>query len=118
MITKLNEDNAEEISRPIFESIHSAYASADYQQCMENCFSVKMVEVLTEEVFIDGIQKYYSSYGDLVEMKYLGYVDRDVGHQLIWKCRYTKNTEEVVWQMYFSKENDENHEIVGLWFGY
>jgi len=118
LIKKLNDTNAEEITRPIFESIHSSYANSNYQSLIGNNFSEKMKEDLTEEVFEEAIQKYYSKYGGLVEMTFLGYVDRDVGHQVLWKCKYNENTEEVLWHVFFSKDNSERHEVVGLWFGY
>lgn len=77
-----------------------------------------MITNLTGQVFEEAIQKYYSNYGDLVEMRFLGYVNRDVGHQVLWKCKYNKNTEEVLWHIFFSKDNLDKHEVTGLWFGY
>lgn len=118
MIEELDDSNSEEITRPIFESIHNAYANSNYRSLLGNNFSEEMVANLTEKVFEESIQKYYANYGDLVEMKFLGYVNRDAGHQILWKCKYTNNTEEVLWQIYFSKENSEKHEVTGLWFGY
>jgi len=118
MTVELNEANAEAITRPIFESIHKAYENSDRKSLIENNFSKKMKDELTEKVFDQAIREHYSKYGELVEMSYLGYVSRDAGHQVMWKCKYDTNTEEVVWQIYFSKENTSSYEVVGLWFGY
>ena len=59
MIAEMNDENAEEISRPLFESIHRSYANSNYQEFLRHCLSEKMKEELTEDVLMDGIQKYF-----------------------------------------------------------
>jgi len=113
---ELSDNNAENISRPIFENIHRAYAEENYPLLLKN-FSNKMKEDLTENVFIEALEKYYRTYGQLIELQYLGHLEKNIGHQTLWKGRYSESSEEILWHLYLSEDNGEL-EVIGLWFGY
>ncbi len=113
---ELSDNNAENISRPIFENIHRAYAEENYPLLLKN-FSSKMKEDLTENVFLEALEKYYRTYGQLTELQYLGHLEKDIGHQTLWKGRYSESSEEILWHLYLSEDNGQL-EVIGLWFGY
>jgi len=115
MNIKLTEQSIESLGRPIIENIIDAHIKSDYDQ-VSLSFTDEMKSNLSSSKFEDAIKNHLAPLGNVASINYLGYLVKSDLFQLLWKVKYEKGTEDILWQMYLTDLN-ENAKVAGLWFG-
>jgi hypothetical protein len=105
MNIKLTEQNIESLGRPIIENIIAAHSKSNYDQVTLH-FTDELKETLLPSEFEDVIRNHLGALGKATSISYLGYLIKNDSFQLLWKVKYEKGDEDILWQMYLTELNE------------
>ena len=100
--------------QPVFEHIMTAHEEADYQKILP-LLSDEMRLAFDEATFESIVADHLAGLGDLVEIQWLGSLQKADATQALWKARYDSAPSEVLWQVFLAQK-EGGVEIVGLLF--
>ncbi len=115
MNIELTEQSFERLGQSIIENIIDAHIKSDYDQLSLH-FTDELKSKLLPSDFEDAIKNHLGSLGKATSISYLGYLNKSDSFQLLWKVKYEKGNEEILWQMYITELN-EAIKVDGLRFG-
>ena len=108
----INSENAEQIGRPIIESIIDAHANSDYHRLVELIPSMK--GNFSQEEFLRAVVA-LEPLGNIQSIEYLGHFSKVKEHLVLWRAKYEQGEEDIFWHLYLSDLEDQV-KAVGLFF--
>jgi len=103
-----------DIATPIFNSIIDAHQIGDYEKLAAH-LSEAMKQGLTRQKFDEAINQHLNQLGSVKETAYLGSLRKKESIQTLWKAKYEKDDQELLWQLFLAKSGNEV-KLVGLLF--
>lgn len=107
----INDDNAERIGRPLIERVIEAHADSDYERLIELVPDAQ--GTLTEEEFAEACAG-LEALGDVVSIEYLGQFEKVKEHLVLWRVKYERADEDIIWHLYLAKEEGETDDAAGI----
>ena len=108
-----NEDgDIVDIATPIFDDIMDAHQAGDYEK-LEVYLSEAMRQGLNLQEFASAVKCLPSKFGGVKEKAYLGSLRKKESTQTLWKARYEKDNQELLWQLFLAR-SDNDVRLVGL----
>jgi len=111
----LTEEYVEAIGRPIMENILKAHVDSNYQQATMH-FTNEFKSDLSIEEFKQAVKCELSQLGSISSTNYLGYLNKNKSFLLLWKVKYEKGMDDVLWKLHLN-ELSENAQVECIWFG-
>lgn len=106
----LSEQEFEELVRPVIENIVQSHANGDYAQASIH-FSDELKSGITQKSSEEARESKLKDCGKASSIEFLGSVKNSNRTILLWRAVH--NLEEVLWQVWLSKDNDVKN-IIGL----
>jgi len=104
MNSKIENENAEKVGRPIIECLTEAYVTSDYGFMSKNFPELTME--ITQEIFNEGV-KDLKPMGNVSSIDFLGLFDKTDEQVLLWKVRYEKLGGDVLWHIFLTEHDGE-----------
>ena len=110
----LNNDDADivDTATPIFDDIMDAHQTGNYAK-LEVYLSEEMRQGLNRQKFDSVVKCHQNQFGDVKETAYLGSLRKKESTQTLWKARYEKDKQELLWQLFLARSGNEV-KLVGL----
>jgi len=112
MDTRVNNENAELIGRPIIEGIIEAHSNLNYNKLIELVSGMK--GKLSKEEF-DEAASAVKALGRVLSIEYLACFSKIKEDLLLWRVKYELGEDDVFWHLYLSA-NEKEIRAVGLLF--
>ena len=104
MNSKIENKNAEKIGRPIIECLTEAYVTSDYNYMSKNF--PELTKGITQEIFSEGV-KDLKPMGKVSSIDFLGLFNKTDEQILLWKVRYEKLGDDVLWHIFLTEHGSE-----------
>ena len=101
-----------DIARPIFNSIIDAHQTGDYEKLAVH-LSEEMRQGLNRQKFDSVVKCHLNQLGGVKETAYLGSLRKKESTHTVWKAKYEKDNQELLWQLFLAKSGNKV-KLVGL----
>ncbi|ROU02099.1 hypothetical protein EB809_00935 [Marinobacter sp. R17] len=108
----ITSDNAEAIGRPIIEQIITAHLNSDYDHLLAQVPTIR--GKVPQEEFEEAAAN-LEPFGNVRSIEYLGHFAKVKEHLVLWRVRYERADEDILWHLYLSDLESEV-QTVGLFF--
>ena len=109
-----NDEGIKAISDPIMDNILAGFETSNYSKYSKD-FSESLKSQMSEEIFLQTIERLQNVLGDYESRRYLGFLNRDGMTLVLWKSRYEKMDSDVLIKLTLSR-NGRKNEVEGLYF--
>lgn len=100
MNSKIENENAEKIGRPIIECLTEAYVTSDYNSFSKNF--PELTKGITQEIFSKGV-KDLKPMGKVSSIGYIGLFNKTDEQVMLWNVRYEKLGDDVLWHIFLTE---------------
>ena len=112
MESRVNNENAELIGRPIIEGIIEAHSNSDYDKLIELVSGMK--GKFSQEEFNEAASA-VKALGRVLSIEYLACFSKVKEDLLLWRVKYELGEDDIFWHLYLSA-NEKEIRAVGLLF--
>jgi hypothetical protein len=102
------------IAAPILDNILEGIKTGDYAKYVKD-FDQTMKDALPQSMFIISNMQIQHLFGQYLSSHYLGFLNKNHQTLVLWKARYDKTEDDVLFKLSLSKRGDKNW-VTGLWF--
>jgi len=107
-----SDDDIADIATPIFNNIIDAHQTGDYEKLVVH-LSESMKQGLDRQKFDSVVKCHLSQLGGVKETTYLGRLRKKESTHTLWKAKYEKDDQELLWQLFLAKSGNDV-KLVGL----
>jgi len=108
----ITDENAEFIGKPIFEKIIQSHEKGDHKKLIQ-CFP-ELQNKITQDIFEEAVGN-LKPLGKVLSKHYLTHSLKNDNHLIVWKVKYSRDDEDVLWNLHLS---DDEKEIKVMGFGF
>ena len=101
-----------DIATPIFNNIIDAHQTGNYDELAAH-LSEAMRQRLTRQKFDSVVKCHMNQLGGVKETAYLGSLRKKESTHTLWKAKYEKDNQELLWQLFLAKSGNKV-KLVGL----
>ena len=107
-----NDADTVDIAKPIFNNIIDAHQTGDYEKLAVH-LSEAMRKGLDRQKFDSVVKCHLSQLGGVKETAYLGSLRKKESTHTLWKAKYEKDNQELLWQLFLARSGNDV-KLVGL----
>ena len=110
----IDDNDAEivDIATPIFNSIVDAHQTGDYETLAVH-LSEAMRKRLSRQKLDSVVKCHLSQLGSVKETTYLGSLRKTESTHTLWKAKYERDNQELLWQLFLARSSNDVM-LVGL----
>jgi hypothetical protein len=101
-----------DIATPIFNNIIDAHQTGDYEKLAVH-LSEAMKQGLNRQNFDSVVKCFFTQLGGIKKTAYLGRLRKKESTHILWKVRYEKDNQELLWQLFLARSSS-GVKLVGL----